>query len=331
MKKEYFNIDDYGKIYKNIDYLNPNDLDMINGDNIFLAFLKDNPSLNYITSIDGKIYNFSTHKYITDEILYAKAFSDFVPKEIWRLIYIINYNIITIDIDDDKIYLFEEFEEKYKGSYDKNAKKNVLKNGYITPKLMKKSILTKDNLKNITDENIFLAILENVNCDSSFERENLISITYEGIEDLTILLEDMIDSRKIILPKGNKKDEFVNEFKNQAIDELDKYWYFRINENQTIANFITSINGNIFNLCTNEYINNSIEINYVKPLKSILPKNKWQLSYSKSGALNCIVIDEDYLDVLVAFECEHKDDIDKFAKSKVLRNGYQINIGVNHE
>ena len=331
MEKEYFNIDDYGKIYKNIDYLNPNDLDMINGDNIFLAFLKDNPSLNYIAAIDGKIYNFSTHKYITDEILYAKAFSDFVPKEIWRLIYIINYNIITIDIDDDKIYLFEEFEEKYKGSYDKNAKKNVLKNGYITPKLMKKSILTKDNLKNITDENIFLAILENVNCDSSFERENLISITYEGIEDLAIILRSMIDSSEIILPKGNKTDEFIDEFKNQAIDELDKYWYFRINENQTIANFITSINGNIFNLCTNEYINNSIEINYVKPLKSILPKNKWQLSYSKSGALNCIVIDEDYLDVLVAFECEHKDDIDKFAKSKVLRNGYQINIGVNHE
>ena len=331
MEKEYFNIDDYGKIYKNIDYLNPNDLDMINGDNIFLAFLKDNPSLNYIAAIDGKIYNFSTHKYITDEILYAKAFSDFVPKEIWRLIYIINYNIITIDIDDDKIYLFEEFEEKYKGSYDKNAKKNVLKNGYITPKLMKKSILTKDNLKNITDENIFLAILENVNCDSSFEREKLINITYEGIEDLAIILRSMIDSSEIILPKGNKTDEFINEFKNQAIDELDKYWYFRINENQTIANFITSINGNIFNLCTNEYINNGIEINYVKPLKSILPKNKWQLSYSKSGALNCIVIDEDYLDVLVAFECEHKDDIDKFAKSKVLRNGYQINIGVNHE
>ena len=331
MEKEYFNIDDYGKIYKSIDYLNPNDLDMINGDNIFLAFLKDNPSLNYIAAIDGKIYNFSTHKYITDEILYAKAFSDFVPKEIWRLIYIVNYNIITIDVDDDKIYLFEEFEEKYKGIYDKDAKKKVLKNGYMTQKLMKKSILTKDNLKNITDENIFLAILENVNHDSSLEREKLINITYEGIEDLAIILRSMIDSSEIILPKGNKTDEFIDEFKNQAIDELDKYWYFRINENQTIANFITSINGNIFNLCTNEYINNGIEINYVKPLKNILPKNKWQLSYNESGKLNCIVIDEDYLDVLVAFECKHKDDIDKFAKSKVLRNGYKINIGDNHE
>lgn len=331
MEKEYFNIDDYGKIYKNIDYLNPNDLDMINGDNIFLAFLKDNPSLNYIAAIDGKIYNFSTHKYITDEILYAKAFSDFVPKEIWRLIYIVNYNIITIDVDDDKIYLFEEFEEKYKGIYDKDAKKKVLKNGYMTQKLMKKSILTRDNLKNITDENIFLAILENVNHDSSLEREKLINITYEGIEDLAIILRSMIDSSEIILPKGNKTDEFIDEFKNQAIDELDKYWYFRINENQTIANFITSINGNIFNLCTNEYINNGIEINYVKPLKNILPKNKWRLSYNESGNLNCIVIDEDYLDTLVAFECEHKDDIDKFAKSKVLRNGYKINIGDNHE
>ncbi len=331
MEKEYFNIDDYGKIYKSIDYLNPNDLDMINGDNIFLAFLKDNPSLNYIAAIDGKIYNFSTHKYITDEILYAKAFSDFVPKEIWRLIYIVNYNIITIDVDDDKIYLFEEFEEKYKGIYDKDAKKKVLKNGYMTQKLMKKSILTRDNLKNITDENIFLAILENVNHDSSLEREKLINITYEGIEDLAIILRSMIDSSEIILPKGNKTDEFIDEFKNQAIDELDKYWYFRINENQTIANFITSINGNIFNLCTNEYINNGIEINYVKPLKNILPKNKWRLSYNESGNLNCIVIDEDYLDTLVAFECEHKDDIDKFAKSKVLRNGYKINIGDNHE
>lgn len=331
MEKEYFNIDDYGKIYKNIDYLNPNDLDMINGDNIFLAFLKDNPSLNYIAAIDGKIYNFSTHKYITDEILYAKAFSDFVPKEIWRLIYIVNYNIITIDVDDDKIYLFEEFEEKYKDTYDKDAKKKVLKNGYITPKFKKKIILTKANLKSITDENIFLAILENVNHDSSFEREKLINITYEGIEDLAVLLEGMIDNGKIILPKGNKKDAFIDEFKNQATDDLDKYWYFRINENQTVANFITSINGNIFNLCTNEYINNGIEINYVKPLKNILPKNKWQLSYNESGKLNCIVIDEDYLDVLVAFECKHKDDIDKFAKSKVLRNGYKINIGDNHE
>ena len=248
-----------------------------------------------------------------------------------HIFYIVNYNIITIDVDDDKIYLFEEFEEKYKGIYDKDAKKKVLKNGYITPKFKKKIILTKANLKNITDENIFLAILENVNHDSSFEREKLINITYEGIEDLAVLLEGMIDNGKIILPKGNKKDAFIDEFKNQATDDLDKYWYFRINENQTVANFITSINGNIFNLCTNEYINNGIEINYVKPLKNILPKNKWRLSYNESGNLNCIVIDEDYLDTLVAFECEHKDDIDKFAKSKVLRNGYKINIGDNHE
>ena len=40
MKKEYFNIDNYGEIYNNIDYLNPNDLKNINGDNIFLAFIK---------------------------------------------------------------------------------------------------------------------------------------------------------------------------------------------------------------------------------------------------------------------------------------------------
>ena len=42
MKKEYFNIDNYGEIYNNIDYLNPNDLKNINGDNIFLAFIKEN-------------------------------------------------------------------------------------------------------------------------------------------------------------------------------------------------------------------------------------------------------------------------------------------------
>ena len=56
MKKEYFNIDNYGEIYNNIDYLNPNDLKNINGDNIFLAFIKENlrTSLNSVAAIDGK-------------------------------------------------------------------------------------------------------------------------------------------------------------------------------------------------------------------------------------------------------------------------------------
>ena len=331
MKKEYFNIDNYGEIYNNIDYLNPNDLKNINGDNIFLAFIKENlrTSLNSVSAIDGKIYNFNTHKYLSDstEILYAKAFSDIMPKEIWDLVYIVNYQIISIDVDDNKCYLISEFEKSYQNTYDKNAKKRILKNGYFTPKFQKMAILNKQNLENIKSSNIFIAVLENISSsDKSFsEEENLIDITYEGIDEIALILESMLQNGEIILPKGVSKESWIETFKNKATDELDRYWYFKTNVGQTVANFIASINGNIYNFCTNEYLDfNKTKINYVKPLKNLIPENKWKLSYSKSGKLTCLTIDEEYLEQLIEFECLHDEEYDKKAKTKVLKNGYKI-------
>ena len=331
MKKEYFNIDNYGEIYNNIDYLNPNDLKNINGDNIFLAFIKENlrTSLNSVSAIDGKIYNFNTHKYLSDstEILYAKAFSDIMPKEIWDLVYIVNYQIISIDVDDNKCYLISEFEKSYQNTYDKNAKKRILKNGYFTPKFQKMAILNKQNLENIKSSNIFIAVLENISSsDKSFsEEENLIDITYEGIDEIALILESMLQNGEIILPKGVSKESWIETFKNKATDELDRYWYFKTNVGQKVANFIASINGNIYNFCTNEYLDfNKTKINYVKPLKELIPENKWKLSYSKSGKLTCLTIDEEYLEQLIEFECLHDEEYDKKAKTKVLKNGYKI-------
>ena len=331
MKKEYFNIDNYGKIYNDIDYLNPNDLKNISGDNIFLAFIKENlkASLNSLAAIDGKIYNFNTHKYLPDntEILYAKAFSDIMPKEIWHLVYIVNYQIISIDVDDNKCYLINEFEDLYKNAYDENAKKRILKNGYFTPKFQKIAILNKQNLENIKSSNIFLAVLENIsNTEKSFfELENLINITYEGIDGIALILQDMVKNKQIILPKEINEEDWIEVFKNKATDELDRYWYFKTNVGQKTANFIASINGNIYNFCTNEYLDLSkIKINYVKPLNKLIPENKWKLSYSKSGKLTCLTIDEEYLEQLIEFECLHDEDYDKTAKTKVLKNGYQI-------
>ncbi len=331
MKKEYFNIDNYGEIYNNIDYLNPNDLKNINGDNIFLAFIKENlrTSLNSVAAIDGKIYNFNTHKYLSDstEILYAKAFSDIMPKEIWDLVYIVNYQIISIDVDDNKCYLISEFEKSYQNTYDKNAKKRILKNGYFTPKFQKMAILNKQNLENIKSSNIFIAVLENISSsDKSFsEEENLIDITYEGIDEIALILESMLQNGEIILPKGVSKESWIETFKNKATDELDRYWYFKTNVGQKVANFIASINGNIYNFCTNEYLDfNKTKINYVKPLKELIPENKWKLSYSKSGKLTCLTIDEEYLEQLIEFECLHDEEYDKKAKTKVLKNGYKI-------
>ena len=331
MKKEYFNIDNYGEIYNNIDYLNPNDLKNINGDNIFLAFIKENlrTSLNSVAAIDGKIYNFNTHKYLSDstEILYAKAFSDIMPKEIWDLVYIVNYQIISIDVDDNKCYLISEFEKSYQNTYDKNAKKRILKNGYFTPKFQKMAILNKQNLENIKSSNIFIAVLENIAySEKSFsEDENLINITYEGIDEIALILESMLQNGEIILPKGVSKESWIETFKNKATDELDRYWYFKTNVGQKVANFIASINGNIYNFCTNEYLDfNKTKINYVKPLKELIPENKWKLSYSKSGKLTCLTIDEEYLEQLIEFECLHDEEYDKKAKTKVLKNGYKI-------
>lgn len=140
MKQENFNLDGFGdfdKIYEDIDRLEEKKVENITGDNLFFAFLKNNGviSLNFIACINDKIYNFSSHKYLDDnsEILFAKTFSDIMPSEIWRLIHIANYDLISIDVDDDKYYLIDWFEENYTGLIDKNAKTKVLRNGYKTP------------------------------------------------------------------------------------------------------------------------------------------------------------------------------------------------------
>lgn len=139
MKQDSFNLngfENFDEIYKKIDYLEEKEIEDITGDNIFIAFLKENDLifLNFIASINGKIYNFSSHKYLNDniEILFAKAMSDIFPSDIWRLVYINNYGIITIDIDDDKYYLIDEFEENHIGVIDKQAKTKVLRNDYKT-------------------------------------------------------------------------------------------------------------------------------------------------------------------------------------------------------
>ena len=139
MKQENFNLDDFGdfdKIYEDIDRLEEKKVENITGDNLFFAFLKNNGviSLNFIACINDKIYNFSSHKYLDDnsEILFAKSFSDIMPSEIWRLIHIANYDLISIDVDDDKYYLIDWFEENYMGLIDKKAKAKVLRNGYKT-------------------------------------------------------------------------------------------------------------------------------------------------------------------------------------------------------
>lgn len=139
MKQENFNLDDFGdfdKIYEDIDCLEEKKVEDITGDNLFFAFLKNNGviSLNFIACINDKIYNFSSHKYLDDnsEILFAKSFSDIMPSEIWRLVHITNYDLISIDIDDDKYYLIDQFEENYMGLIDKKAKAKVLRNGYKT-------------------------------------------------------------------------------------------------------------------------------------------------------------------------------------------------------
>ena len=123
-------------MYDDTDYLDKNEIEHITGDNIFLAFINTYgiAYLNMIASINGKIYNFNLHKYIDEksEILYAVAFSDIMPSEIWRLVHITNYDLISIDIDDDKYYLIDQFEENYMGLIDKKAKAKVLRNGYKT-------------------------------------------------------------------------------------------------------------------------------------------------------------------------------------------------------
>ena len=189
------------------------------------------------------------------------------------------------------------------------------------------AILNKQNLENIKSSNIFIAVLENISSsDKSFsEEENLIDITYEGIDEIALILESMLQNGEIILPKGVSKESWIETFKNKATDELDRYWYFKTNVGQKVANFIASINGNIYNFCTNEYLDfNKTKINYVKPLKELIPENKWKLSYSKSGKLTCLTIDEEYLEQLIEFECLHDEEYDKKAKTKVLKNGYKI-------
>lgn len=139
MKRDSFNLDgfeNFDEIYEDINRLEESEIENITGDNIFIAFVKENDFifLNFIASINGKIYNFSSHKYLSDnvEILFSKALSDIFPSDIWRLVHIIGYDIISIDIDDDKYYLIDEFEENYKGIIDKNAKAKVLRNNYKT-------------------------------------------------------------------------------------------------------------------------------------------------------------------------------------------------------
>ena len=116
MKQELFNIGEYKEVYEDIDRLDYRKLEDLNGDNLFFAFLKENEevTLNCVAAINHKIYNFNTHKFISDnvEITFARSFSDIMPATIWRLIHVVNHDIVSIEIDDYKSYLVENFYER---------------------------------------------------------------------------------------------------------------------------------------------------------------------------------------------------------------------------
>ena len=66
MKEEKFNLPEDIEFYKDVDYLNPSDLDNMTSDNLFLANL-ERDSITYlgiIIGINDKIYDFATHKWV---------------------------------------------------------------------------------------------------------------------------------------------------------------------------------------------------------------------------------------------------------------------------
>lgn len=335
MKHEYFNIKNTAISYENTDYLKEENLEDINGDNLFLTFIKENNIVSLVTlaSIDNRIYNFNAHKYLNEntEILFAKQFSDIFPDNTWELIYIDNYDIITIELNDNDVHIIEQFEKEYKDAFDKNAKNNILKHNYSTPKYKKITDLNSQTLKGLNGSNIFLAILEKTNDEEDYllnpiKDPELMEITYKGIDDLEKLLRGMVKSGKIILPKDVTLDEYLEDFNNKAIDDLDKFWNKQFYEREIFTHFIASINGRIFNFCTNEYLDyRHVRINYATSLNQIMPSNKWRLAYSQSGKLMCLNFDgdEEVIDVLTTFQHENGEKIDKEAKTKVLRNGYK--------
>lgn len=131
MKEEKFNLPEDIEFYKDVDYLNPSDLDNMTSDNLFLSNLERDgiTYLGIIIGINDKIYDFATHKYLDDRttVLYAQQFSDYMPSSIWKPIYITNYGIICIDIDDDKFYIVDQWLDNKSDIQDKEAKEKVLK------------------------------------------------------------------------------------------------------------------------------------------------------------------------------------------------------------
>ena len=327
MKEEYAYPDYINK--DNVYYLNPNDLDDINEENLFLAFINNN--LNVLASIDGLIYNFNTHKYLNDEkITFAKSFKEVFPNNSWRLIYIINHGLIQVDLDDDKCYLLDEFTEKYQNIIDEKAKEKIIKNTYFLKDYI---YLNAKNLKNINNSNIFLAILEEnkkVNLlEDLYNDENMMRITYEGVEDLALILKGMVKSGKINL-NDITIDEYLENFKNKAYDDLDKYWYAVFNSKNTFAHFIASINGHIYDFSENQFINlNRISINYAISLNELAPNCHFSLSYNEAGKLICLNIAEDMIDLLAAFQTIDSETVDKLAKigeDGVIKELEELNI-----
>ena len=134
------------------------------------------------------------------------------------------------------------------------------------------------------------------------------------------------------MAKNMNLDEYLEEFKNKAYDNLDNYWHMVFNSKDTYAHFIASINGHIYDFCENEFINlNRISINYAISLDELAQNCNFSLSYNEAGKLVCLNIDEDMIDLLVAFQTVNSETVDKLAKTKVLKNGYKINISDSYE
>ncbi len=282
-------IEGLDELFIGIDRIDYHKLEKITSDNIFIAILEnDKRYAHLIASIDNKIYDFSNHVFLDNNtvIRYAKPLSDIMPDKIWRLIHINNYDIICIDIDDDKYSLIKQFEDAYYNFFDENAKSKVLKHNYNTKNSF--DYLPPDAAYKLTSKDIFIAIIN----------DNKTLLTQEQI-DFTILLLRMIIKEEELKLFRTTMDECIDLYLNCLKEIIDETGSKNIN-------FVININDEIYNLTTHKYINLS-SINYMIPIDSVLKENQWQLLYDLNSDLYMIYLNEDAIDSLIEFESNYKN------------------------
>lgn len=194
--------------------------------------------------------------------------------------------------------------------------------------IQNKDTLTEKDVKNITGENLFLALIEPKKfatqevidfCKNNLTKENIKEILNSSLEEMKKQdLNSYFNALEDIEKRGI--ENVIAELQLEYFERLEKYKENREIVTSSSLAFLALINNKLYDFIDSSYIDlNEYYINYAEPFNKYFENKDWDFTFFKKQNLIKISFNEEIDFIIDLFWGENIDKIDENAKNKIMK------------